>query len=70
MEIKKIGFGSALSDKEKSFIYCPDDKERGLFDCPAYLFRKRVNLKKTNGRYTMRAAGLGLAVYYINGERV
>ena len=73
MDINKKGFGAAPSDnaaREKSFIYCPDDKKRGLFDCPAYLFRGRIDICKGGGKYTIRAAGLGLAVYYINGARV
>lgn len=61
MDINKKGFGAAPSDnaaQEKSFIYCPDDKKRGLFDCPAYLFRGRVDIGKGSGkRITVVAEG-------------
>ncbi|MBP5467598.1 MAG: family 78 glycoside hydrolase catalytic domain [Clostridia bacterium] len=53
--------------KNLKFITLEDKIERGLFDSPAVLLRKKFHLNKKNGRYTVKVCGLGYGVYYLNG---
>lgn len=52
------------------FISIQHNKERSLFDSPAFLFRKVFSLNKGNSKLTLKVCGLGYGVYYINGKEI
>lgn len=54
---------------EKGFIELNGRKEE-LFYSPSVLFRKKFNLTALPEKVTMRVCGLGLGVYYINGQKI